>query len=1444
MPIYDVFISYRRSDGKETASALAEYLRQSGLRVFFDLDEIKDSEDFKNRILSSLPQAPNYLLIASNDAFKFRRDEASGKEDWLLREMELACKEFAENDGVYSEADASRVITVVCPRGAEMPPQADLPEEIRPLSYPNRIELCSNIPTEDECFRILRALTKINRHNVWNASHRFIKESSTLGGRFSSLDIRHALFPNAEEIKERGEGSFSVHMQRDGGAVCPIEDVLSQENKHIYLIGQGGIGKTTALVNIMRDTYEDRSYEQAKCVPIFISLSSAPEVSKEGYTVYNGEVPSFIRRQIFSQVRGERTEHSAARPELGLTDSLYRLDERTAVDPVNELFSAFPKSSPEYLLLLDGLNEVPRTKISIDGSEISVIELVIAEINWLMESCPNIRIIMTGRADENTVSEDSISRYHLCGIDEDSISEYLSGCGFGEDRIKRILSVRSLSQTLRIPLFLVLFASLSSIDGVYTRGEIFHAFFNEKSSHLKPYTVQGRLNDTENALSPAAKLRARRISARMQCFMLDFLLPAIAEKMEKENRFTVSKREISDVIFPILLGENEGDICGEYGEEVFTKYRGASSSQSTKGVACDIINTVCQSGAYDALFDPDPREEKAIKSKVVSAVIDCLVLSLGILTDERGRYRFIHQHIRDYFASQKTVNDLTIAVYALSQGDPDTAYACTVRSLESAPLTPSVLSFVGESLEEHRNRPTLKDGVWQANTPSTLCPRALLSRSLNILRGRKAAGYTLQNIIRMINTARGDLSGLDLSELDFKNCPLNGMILGRKGLPAIFRGAGISFYTFVYQGHAGSINDAVLINNGKTLISCSSEDSKLIIWDVLSGVPTKTLSTQLSPNSFLGSYSGNSVRLSFCRESGLLVAATHYNIRIWDIMTLSSWDLIAGSSSELLEPIVNNDEEISSVFVSSDESTVFALTSVNYEAEYNLITFSLKSGRPLQKIAIDDSSYISASRDGGELFCTQIESDTLDECDGKGSAKCIMKVRRWDPEAKMWVHHFDMQSSVFSGSCISRSSAKAACFEDGVLRVYDIPSRSLELELNTRSCLDPSSILALSWSKDGEHLFIVTEQRTFSLSKTSGLADITELLGKDMMHSNLDMTADGKYIVAIGWETDRTAVLGTESCRMIFSHTNTEVRRKNVCFDGNSGLLAISNGADITLWEREGGGKYRYIDALLLSPNCIGASAAFTDDGKIMAYYPHEGFPRRKWSLSTLEEIPVPAFADGDYSFEVMGNERCIKRGFSIVCEHSYAYLPSDLAKQGELPKILPAEKRLDASVQIDAYLIKRIDLKNGSSKPLALFPDSSFTPSCSPDGRYLAAVFSSLYSRSEESTLHIFDLEKCKSAGTVTVSGSIRHFLYTPNGRSLIISHQKSKSEPCTVSKYDAVTLEPLGEITPMTEYRFTEQLSVNESSDRLLVSSVGSALVDLDTMQILIPQEINSNK
>ena len=77
---FDVFISYRRSDGTELAKKVRDRLEKRGFRVFLDERDLPGGQDFDKELERQILATPNYILIATPDVFKFR-----DKNDWVLR---------------------------------------------------------------------------------------------------------------------------------------------------------------------------------------------------------------------------------------------------------------------------------------------------------------------------------------------------------------------------------------------------------------------------------------------------------------------------------------------------------------------------------------------------------------------------------------------------------------------------------------------------------------------------------------------------------------------------------------------------------------------------------------------------------------------------------------------------------------------------------------------------------------------------------------------------------------------------------------------------------------------------------------------------------------------------------------------------------------------------------------------------------------------------------------------------------------------------------------------------------------------------------------------------------------------------------------------------------------------------------------------------------------
>ena len=84
---YDIFLSYRRSDGKLLARLLKESLEKRGYRVFLDMDELLDSV-FDEHIIQAIQTAPIFLLLMTKQCFS----RCSQPNDWVRMEIEYAVR--------------------------------------------------------------------------------------------------------------------------------------------------------------------------------------------------------------------------------------------------------------------------------------------------------------------------------------------------------------------------------------------------------------------------------------------------------------------------------------------------------------------------------------------------------------------------------------------------------------------------------------------------------------------------------------------------------------------------------------------------------------------------------------------------------------------------------------------------------------------------------------------------------------------------------------------------------------------------------------------------------------------------------------------------------------------------------------------------------------------------------------------------------------------------------------------------------------------------------------------------------------------------------------------------------------------------------------------------------------------------------------------------------
>ena len=90
MKNFDIFISYRRQGGYDTAKHLNDLLVRDGYRVSFDIDTLRNG-DFDVQLLNRIDQCEDFILIVDEKAFERTLDvNFNPQKDWLRNELAYA----------------------------------------------------------------------------------------------------------------------------------------------------------------------------------------------------------------------------------------------------------------------------------------------------------------------------------------------------------------------------------------------------------------------------------------------------------------------------------------------------------------------------------------------------------------------------------------------------------------------------------------------------------------------------------------------------------------------------------------------------------------------------------------------------------------------------------------------------------------------------------------------------------------------------------------------------------------------------------------------------------------------------------------------------------------------------------------------------------------------------------------------------------------------------------------------------------------------------------------------------------------------------------------------------------------------------------------------------------------------------------------------------------
>jgi hypothetical protein len=123
---FEIFISYRRKGGYDTAKLIYDRLRMDGYSVFFDIDTLEKG-DFDNELEQRVHDCKDFLLVLNPGVFdRFFDPECDPKDDWVRQEIKCAL-----------EANKNIVPLIL----DEFAYPKNLPEEVKNITKKNAIDL-------------------------------------------------------------------------------------------------------------------------------------------------------------------------------------------------------------------------------------------------------------------------------------------------------------------------------------------------------------------------------------------------------------------------------------------------------------------------------------------------------------------------------------------------------------------------------------------------------------------------------------------------------------------------------------------------------------------------------------------------------------------------------------------------------------------------------------------------------------------------------------------------------------------------------------------------------------------------------------------------------------------------------------------------------------------------------------------------------------------------------------------------------------------------------------------------------------------------------------------------------------------------------------------------------------------------------------------------------
>ena len=429
-------------------------------------------------------------------------------------------------------------------------------------------------------------------------------------------------FKHLKKLQGRFESRVSLRSDSSHKNVLPSVAIDSapsltenaENNRLVFLYGDGGMGKSTALYDYM--------CEAASITPIYIELSQYRFIDRD---------TSFIFRKIFEDICNKFIDVAG----FIRTEELPRIED-ILLESLRVPDSNDPR--PQYVLLLDGYNEISRE----DRGGFDV------EIARIIDTWKNCRIVITGRnlptdyEGNDIPTYEHFNKFEFIGISAEERRSLIEKKY--PERIERIQKDERLWEVLRIPMFMGMFLQLNIETSVtvHTRGEILDQFITKTEKEAAEEIAKRQTGNAENAA--------------LRRFIVRFSLTFVANAMDIDRLFSEAEQVVIEQITTgnkVYLVSTAGDLKKSVYESYTKSIIGADSIGFTLRKYTDLLlNTKLNFSEIQAM-------QYFIS---IDDILHILKTETGYCYEtSNGEVGFIHQYFRDYFAAKHIQNILNAA---------------------------------------------------------------------------------------------------------------------------------------------------------------------------------------------------------------------------------------------------------------------------------------------------------------------------------------------------------------------------------------------------------------------------------------------------------------------------------------------------------------------------------------------------------------------------------------------------------------------------------------------------------------------------------------------------------------------------------------------------------------------------------------------------------------